>query len=116
MAVRRRDPPCGVSELVMLRASDEEASMVRTMRGEAGEPSEVGVAEVEPEPMQLEGARLLANEARSQLHGQGFDDEQIRKWANTYVARHGNADPDDFVRWVAERGQRPTPRRAAEAE
>lgn len=75
--------------------------MPKTARPEPVRPSEVGVSEREPEPMQIEAARLLANDAKPRLHTAGFDDEQIREWANAYIAQHGGGDVDGFVRWIA---------------
>lgn len=69
-------------------------------------PEDVGVPEETPEAMQVEPARLLANDARPQLRDRGFADRQIDEWANTYVAEHGSGDVDAFVAWIAtqERG------------
>lgn len=64
------------------------------------EPEQEGVVEEMPDQMQYEAARLLANHAKPQLHDQGFDDEQIRSWANTYVAEFGSGSVDDFLAWI----------------
>ncbi|CAN5145143.1 hypothetical protein BH20ACT9_BH20ACT9_07150 [soil metagenome] len=63
-------------------------------------PREAGVDEAEPEAMQVEGARLLADQARERLRGQGFGDEQIRLWAGAYVRERGAGDVDDFLDWI----------------
>jgi hypothetical protein len=67
---------------------------------EPGRPAEHGVREREPDPMQLEAARLLANDARATLHDQGFDDDEIERWAITYVAEHGAGDVEGFLAWI----------------
>ena len=65
------------------------------------EPEEHGVPTETPELSQIEAARLLANDSRGDLVGAGFSDDQIRHWAETYVAEHGGtADPADFVAWI----------------
>jgi hypothetical protein len=63
-------------------------------------PEAQGVPDASPDPMDLEAARLLANEARPTLHAQGFDDEQIDAWATTYTARFGSGDTDRFLAWI----------------
>jgi hypothetical protein len=70
------------------------------------DPEEVGVAEEVPELMQIEGARTLGNDARERLHADGFDDQQIDAWAETFIAEVGSGTVDQFVAWIArqERG------------
>jgi hypothetical protein len=68
---------------------------------EPADPEEVGVEPETPDAMQLEAARLLANDARAELRDRGFDDRQIDRWANTYVAEHGTGDLGTFLSWVA---------------
>jgi hypothetical protein len=64
-------------------------------------PRDAGVAETEPEAVSaLEGARILANDAREQLTARGFGDEQIRKWADAYIERFGAGDVDQFIAWI----------------
>lgn len=63
-------------------------------------PHEVGIAEASPDLAQLEGAHLLANEARALLVDCGFDDRQILEWAETYIAEYGSGDLDGFVAWI----------------
>lgn len=63
-------------------------------------PRQAGVDEAEPESMQVEGARLLADQARGRLHAQGFADEQIRLWAEAYVREQGAGDIDAFLDWI----------------
>jgi hypothetical protein len=64
------------------------------------DPPEVGVRTEVPDLAQIEGARLLANEARKFLGGCGFTDEQILHWAETYIAREGSGDIECFVAWI----------------
>ena len=72
------------------------------------EPHEAGVPERLADAAHEEGARTLANEARSGLNAVGFDDKDVRKWAEAYIAKVGSGDVDDFIRWIgrAEKGQR----------
>lgn len=66
------------------------------------EPEEEGVAQKEPPSMQIEPARLLANDAREALRRKGFDDHQIDAWAETYIADFGDGEVDDFMAWITE--------------
>jgi len=66
------------------------------------EPHEAGVPEKTADPSREEGARILGDEARERLKGQGFTDQQIREWAETYVADEGSGDVDTFIAWIAE--------------
>ena len=68
---------------------------------EPAKPEDVGVAEEVPELMQLEGARTLGNDARERLHADGFDDQQIDAWAETFIAEVGSGTVDQFVAWIA---------------
>jgi hypothetical protein len=65
-------------------------------------PDEENVREQDPPPMQVEPARLLANDARDRLTAEGFDDDEIERWATTYIARFGQGSVEDFVAWIAE--------------
>jgi len=71
-------------------------------------PEDVGVTEEVPELSQIEGARTLGNDARARLHADGFDDEQIDEWAETFIAEVSSGTVDQFVAWIArrERGER----------
>ncbi len=66
-------------------------------------PDEAGTAREVPELAQIEGAHLLANEARPFLKGCGFTDRQILAWADTYIAKEGSGDVESFVAWIHER-------------
>ena len=56
---------------------------------EPEQPEDEGIEPETPPAMQIEAARVLANEARDRLHEEGFTDEQIRRWAETFVAEAG---------------------------
>lgn len=49
-----------------------------------------------------EGARILADEASARLAASGFTDEQIRRWAEVFVATEGSGDPEEFIAWIVE--------------
>jgi hypothetical protein len=70
-------------------------------------PEEVGVPEEVPDLPQIEGARLLGNDARERLRADGFDDQQIDAWAETFIAEVGSGTVDEFVAWIS-REERPT--------
>ena len=67
------------------------------------EPHEAGVPEKVADTSHEEGARILADEARGRLRDKGFTDEQIREWAETYIADEGSGSVDAFVAWIANR-------------
>jgi hypothetical protein len=67
------------------------------------EPHEAGVPERLADQSHEEGARILADEARDKLSDRGFTDDQIREWAETYIAEEGSGDVDAFVEWIARR-------------
>jgi hypothetical protein len=64
-------------------------------------PEDVGVPEEVPELAQIEGARLLGNDARERLHADGFDDAEIDEWAETFIAENSAGTVDEFVAWIA---------------
>jgi len=63
-------------------------------------PCETGAHDQIPDLGQLEGAHLLANEARPFLSGCGFSNRQILEWALCYIAEEGSGDVDSFVAWI----------------
>ena len=63
-------------------------------------PAETGAHDRAPDLAQLEGAHLLANEARGFLTGCRFSDRQILEWALCYIAEEGSGDVDSFVAWI----------------
>jgi len=65
------------------------------------EPHEAGVPEKLADQSHEEGARILADEAREQLADRGFTDQQIREWAETYIAEEGSGSVDGLIEWIA---------------
>ncbi len=63
-------------------------------------PAETGAHDRVPDLAQLEGAHLLANEARSFLMECRFSDRQVREWALCYIAEEGSGDVESFVAWI----------------
>jgi len=64
-------------------------------------PAQAGVTEEIPSELgQIEGARMLGNDARDRLRADGFTDRQIDQWAETYVAENGGGEVDEFVEWI----------------
>ena len=63
-------------------------------------PRELGIDEMVPDIAQIEGARLLANQAREFLTDCGFDERQVLVWAETYIAAEGSGDVESFVAWI----------------
>jgi hypothetical protein len=70
------------------------------------EPHEAGVPEKVADQSHEEGARILADEAREQLKARGFNDEQIREWAETYIAEEGSGSVDGLIEWIARQEHR----------
>jgi hypothetical protein len=48
----------------------------------------------------IEGARLLANEARGRLRGDGFDDDEIDAWVRVYFEQDHEGDVDGLVAFI----------------
>lgn len=70
-------------------------------------PRAAGVPEEVPGALSaIEGARILANEARERLRADGFSDAQIDEWAEAFIAERGSGGVEDLVAWIAEREQR----------
>lgn len=73
--------------------------MTTTPRPE--DPSDAGVPEKVPaQSTAIEAARVLANDTKARLEPAGFDDEQLRRWAETYITDHGSGDVDGFIAWI----------------
>jgi hypothetical protein len=53
----------------------------------------------EPDPMEVESARLLANEARDRLRGQGLDDDTIEELADEFRTT-SQGDLGEFLGWL----------------
>ena len=67
------------------------------------EPHQAGVPEKVADASHEEGARILGDQARERLKDRGFTDEQIREWAETYIAEEGSGNVDGLIAWIAER-------------
>ncbi len=63
-------------------------------------PRDVGVREEVPDMAHIAAARVLANEAHDVLGPVGFTDEQLRLWAESYLAEQHSGDMETFVRWM----------------
>ncbi|HSO96362.1 MAG TPA: hypothetical protein VLV81_10010 [Acidimicrobiia bacterium] len=65
-------------------------------------PDEAGVA-VPPLPIEkVETERIVENEVRARLEGDGFNDDQILQWVEAYFATHDEGEPDEIVAWIRE--------------
>jgi hypothetical protein len=70
------------------------------------EPHEAGVPEKVADQSHEEGARILADEARDELSKRGFTDQQIREWAETYIAEEGSGSVEGLIEWIARKEHR----------
>ena len=53
--------------------------------------------EIEPAPIDMEGSRIMANEASEDLKGQiPVDKQQVREAAEEYVTNRGADDTENF--------------------
>jgi hypothetical protein len=77
-------------------SSDRRPGKERTM-GDAMDASDRGT--VEPDPMEVESARLLANEARDRLRAQGLDDDTIEELADEFRTT-SQGDLGEFLGWL----------------
>jgi hypothetical protein len=65
---------------------DEKKAKVDTQSGE-----------IEPAPIEMEGARVMANEASEDLEGETpLDDQELRQAAEDYVTKRGADDTENF--------------------
>jgi hypothetical protein len=59
--------------------------------------------EIEPAPIDMEGARIMANEASDDLEGRvPVDKQQVRRAAEEYVTERGADDIENFEHRLAE--------------
>lgn len=66
-------------------------------------PDEAGV-DVPAVPIEkVEPERLVENEVRARLEGEGFTDDQILRWVEAYFADHDEGEPDDVIAWIRDR-------------
>jgi hypothetical protein len=61
-----------------------------------------GQPRVQPDTMEVESARLLANTARDALRADGLDDEEIGRLADEYIALDLGEDERAFIAWARE--------------
>ncbi len=64
-------------------------------------PEQEGLTEPELPEVDIEGARLLANEARGRLHEQGFDDDEIDAWVRVYFEQGHEGTVDGLLAFIA---------------
>jgi hypothetical protein len=60
----------------------------------------------QPDAAEVESARLLADDARSALRGEGFDDDRIRELADQYIAEDRGTGTPEFLEWARSLGPR----------
>jgi hypothetical protein len=70
------------------------------------EPHEAGVPEKLADVSHEEGARILGDEARERLKDRGFTDQQIREWAETYIAEEGSGSVEGLIEWIGRQEHR----------
>ncbi len=68
-----------------------------------GEPAPGGG--VQPQPAEVESARILANQAREALRARGLEDRQIRRLADDYIAHDRGEGLPEFIEWAAARAR-----------
>jgi hypothetical protein len=74
-------------------------------------PESEGLREPELPEVDVEGARLLANEARRPLHDRGFTDAEIDAWVRVYFEQGHEGSVDGLLSFIeAEQaaGRRPS--------
>jgi len=64
-------------------------------RGETAEPGHP-----QPDAAEVESARVLANEARTELRAAGLSDRQIRQLADEYIALDRGEGLAEFIEWA----------------
>lgn len=66
------------------------------------QPADEGLTDPELAIEEVEGARLLANEARARLRGDGFTDDEIDEWTDLYYTQPaGGRDEGDVEGLIA---------------
>ena len=63
----------------------------------------VDPAHPQPKAAEVESARLLANDAKPKLTGDGLDEDEIRRLADEYIALDLGEGVPEFVAWVRKR-------------
>jgi hypothetical protein len=65
-------------------------------------PEDDGLTEPELPEVDIEGARLLANEARARLHADGFDDDEIEAWVRVYFEQDHEGSVEGLLAFIVE--------------
>ncbi|MFN2590240.1 MAG: hypothetical protein ABR518_05680 [Actinomycetota bacterium] len=73
-------------------------------------PAVIGIAPAQPDTAHIEGAHLLADEARSRLTADGFTDDEIMQWADDFVSVERSGDVNEFLSWIEQQERRRLPR------
>lgn len=68
----------------------------------SGETSEPG--RPQPEAAEVESARLLANQARDVLRGEGLTNDDVRRLADRYIAEDRGEELGQFITWARRHG------------
>ncbi|WP_334142151.1 hypothetical protein [Rhabdothermincola sp.] len=63
-------------------------------------PESEALSEPELPTEDVEGARLLANEARARLRAEGFDDDEIDAWTRVYFERGHEGSVEGLVAFI----------------
>ena len=66
-------------------------------------PAAVGLARPRQRIEDIEGERLLENEARGRLEADGFTDAQILRWVEAFFAARHAGDVEDLIAWIRDR-------------
>jgi hypothetical protein len=59
----------------------------------------------QPSAAEVESARLLANDAKDFLKRDGFDDDEIRRLADEFIALDKGEGVREFVEWARQRAR-----------
>lgn len=83
--------------------TSEKPSAVKQKTGiKAQSPRRAGVESRVPRRMEIEGAHILADEVRRRLRREGFTDDAIDRWTDTFISEEGPGeyDVEDLIRWI----------------
>lgn len=64
-------------------------------------PEDEGLSDPELPQVDIEGAHLLANEARARLKADGFTDDEVDAWTRAYFEQGHEGDVDGLVAFIA---------------
>ncbi len=82
-------------------AGTEPGPLAEEKLGETADPGHP-----QPEAAEVESARLLANQARSELEGRGLQEDEIRRLADEFIALDRGTDLRTFIEWATTEGGR----------